>query len=78
MPETVTMFSFNFTLSAEDAQNFLNILQNELVNMQMYQLDALAQKDISKAKWFRDHSEYLSKLQSTIREGMTRHLISVD
>ncbi len=63
-------YKFEFTLDAQDTENFLGILHNNIINMMARRLDL----DVSDAEkeWLKKHIKYLEEMKQTIIDGHTR------
>ncbi len=59
------MTKFEFILDDIDTENFLSILQDNIVNMMSKRIDATP----ADKEWFNEHIKYLNKLKQTIIDG---------
>jgi hypothetical protein len=61
-------YKFNFSFDLQDTENFLGIIQNNIVDAMSKKLEAYP----SAQDWWDKHIAYLKEMQTTITNGMTR------
>lgn len=64
----MTQHKFEFVLDDQDAENFIGIIQDNIVNMMAKRITAGEQE----RKWLTGHIKYLNELKQKIIDGHRR------
>ena len=64
---------FNFILSENDAENLIDIINDEKRRCLELRIEALSQKKMAEAKWFLKRSKYINSLKKKMKNTRCAH-----